>query len=266
VQPATKFVGLALAFPGNNPQIFEYFLDHKNHQPGVPLDFISYHFYASPTPDESPEVQQFTFFAQADGFLNTVRYVESIRKRLSPETKTTIDEIGSISADDGEQGTPGYVAKPIPNSYWNLSGATYGYLFGKLTSLGIDVVGESQLVGYPTQYPSVSMVDWKDGSPNARYWVLKLLHDNFGTGDKVVETDLSSDSIYASAVMTRDGKHRLLLVNKRDRALDITVPGATGGQEDVVDQTTAFNPPTSSKLNGDTITLNGFGVAVITLR
>src|SRR5215475_11376164 len=48
VQPDTKFVGLALAIP-IEPHYFEYFLDHKNHKPGVPLDFISYHFYASPT-------------------------------------------------------------------------------------------------------------------------------------------------------------------------------------------------------------------------
>ncbi len=76
-----------------------------------------------------------------------------------------MDEIGSISADDGGQGKPGHVTKPIPASYWNLSGATYAYVFGNLASLGIDVAGESQLVGYPTQFPSVSMVDWNTGGP-----------------------------------------------------------------------------------------------------
>ena len=55
------------------------------------------------------------------------------------------------------QGEPGHVTKPIPDSYWHLSGATYAYVFGNLASLGIDVAGESQLVGYPTQFPSVSM-------------------------------------------------------------------------------------------------------------
>ena len=47
VQPDMKFVGLALAMT-TDPHYFEYFLDHKNHKPGVPLDFISYHFYADP--------------------------------------------------------------------------------------------------------------------------------------------------------------------------------------------------------------------------
>src|SRR5499427_1074857 len=52
VQPDTKFVGLALAMP-TDPHYFEYFLDHKNHKPRVPLDFISYHFYAVPSIDET---------------------------------------------------------------------------------------------------------------------------------------------------------------------------------------------------------------------
>ena len=271
VQPATKFVGMALAEPSDNPAFFEYFLNHKNHQPGVPLDFISYHFYAVPTADQNAEVQQYTFFAQADGFLNSVHYIESIRKRLSPETRTTIDEIGAISADDLGQGEPGHVTQPIPNSYWNLAGAMYAYIFGELTQMGVDVAGESQLVGYPTQFPSVSMVDWNTGKPNARSWVLKLLRDNFGPGDKLVEIapfspfEASHPYVYSMAVVTRDGKRRILLVNKRDRGFEISVPGASGGQEEYVDQTTALQPPASTKLTSDTITLNGFAVVSVTL-
>src|SRR5205085_11052383 len=113
------------------------------------------------------------------------RYIESIRKRLSPETKTTIDELGVISADDITQDQPGHVAKPIENSYWNLAGAMYAYLFGEMTTIGIDVAGESQLVGLPSHFPCVSMVDCNNGKPNARYWVLKLLHDNFAAGDNL---------------------------------------------------------------------------------
>jgi hypothetical protein len=264
VQPDTKFVGLALAMP-TDPHYFEYFLDHKNHKPGVPLDFISYHFYAVPTPDETPEVEQFTYFDQAEGFLKAVRYVEAIRKRLSPETKTTIDELGVISADDLLQGEPGHVAKPIENSYWNLAGAMYAYLFGEMTKIGIDVAGESQLVGFPTQFPSVSMVDWNDGKPNARFWVLKLLHDNFGPGDKLVEIELSGPYVYAIGLITHDGKHRILLVNKRNRSFEVSVAGSTGGQVDSVDQSTAFQSPATATLTGDVVKLSGFEVAVVTL-
>jgi len=270
VRPDTKFVGLALAVP-TDPHYFQYFLDHKNHKPGVPLDFISYHFYAVPTTDETPEVEQFTYFAQADGFLKAVRYIEAIRKRLSPETKTTIDELGVISADDLGQDRPGHVAKPIADSYWNLAGAMYAYIFGELTQMGVDVAGESQLVGFPTQFPSVSMVDWNNGKPNARFWVLKLLHDNFGPGDKQVEIEPSSQEVqtnpylYSLAFVTQDGKHRVLLVNKRDRKFDVTVAGASGGQVDYVDQTTGFQPPASAKLSSDAVKLAGFSVAVVTL-
>jgi hypothetical protein len=86
------------------PKFFEYFLDPRNHRPAIPIDMISYHFYATPTPDETPEVQQFTVFDQADRFLSLVKYIELIRQRLSPDTRTTIDEIGIISAADSAQG------------------------------------------------------------------------------------------------------------------------------------------------------------------
>ena len=269
VSPETKFVGLSMAMPSLNPNHFEYFLNHANHAPGVPLDYISYHFYAVPTVDQSPEVQQFTFFAQADGFLNTVRYIETIRKRLSPETKTMVNEIGAISADDLTQGEPGHVTQPIPNSYWSLTGAMYAYIFGEFTKMGIDVAGESQLVGYPTQFPSVSEVDWKDGSPNPRLRVLQLLHDNFGPGDKVVDTDTTlftaSPFIYSLPVVTKDGKKRILLVNKRDRPFQVTVPGISGGQLVYVDQISGFSPPATAKVSSDTLTLTGYSVAAITL-
>jgi hypothetical protein len=270
VQPEMKFVGLALATT-NDPHYFEYFLDHKNHKPGIPLDFISYHFYAVPTADQTPDVEQFTYFDQAEGFLKTVRYVEAIRKRLSPETKTTIDELGVISADDSQQTETGHIAKPIENSYWNLAGALYAYLFGELTKIGIDVAGESQLVGFPTQFPSVSMVDWNNGRPNPRYWVLKLLHDNFAAGDKLVEIEpfgpfgANHPYVYTLAFVTHDGNRRVLLVNKRNRGFEVSIAGASGGHVDYVDQTTGFQAPKSAKLAADALKLSGYSVAVVTL-
>jgi hypothetical protein len=138
--------------------------------------------------------------------------------------------------------------------------------FGQLTELGIDVAGESQLVGFPTQFPSVSMVDWNNGKPNARFWVLKLLHDNFGPGDREVEVATASTSspnnpyLYSLAFVTREGKKRVLLVNKRDRAFDVSVAGSAGGQVEYVDQTTGFSPPVIAALRTDVIKLTGFSV------
>jgi hypothetical protein len=265
VAPKMKFVGLALAAPSSNPEMFEYFLNPKHHKPGIPLDMISYHFYATPSSDETPEVEQFTFFDQADRFLATVRYIESIRKRLSPETRTTIDEIGSILPDDGQQGRPDYKFKPIPASYWNLSGALYAYLYGELASLGIDVAGESQLVGYPTQFPSVSMVDWTTGTGNARFRVLQLIKDNIGRGDKVVAASTGSPALYAKGFLHPDGRKLLLLINRRDRPIQVTLPSPAARAE-VVDQTTGGAPPAKLTLNTRTVPLNGLAVALVTLN
>jgi hypothetical protein len=255
-----KFVGLALAEPGRNPRMFEYFLNPKNHQPGIPLDMISYHFYAVPTADQPPDVQQYTFFTQADRFVDVTRYIEAIRQRLSPATRTTVNEIGAILA--GDPGQPGSPPVSIPNSYWNLAGATYAYVFANLTSLGIDVAGESQLVGYPTQFPSVTMVDWSTGAPNARFRVLELLHKHFGPGDKLIETSISNPYIYAQAFRTRAGKREVLLINKRDRAMTVTLPEAVSWE--YVDQVTASGAPASATIQGS-VMLNGFAVAVVTL-
>jgi hypothetical protein len=269
VSPETKFVGLALASPSGGPEYFEYFLNPAHHAEGIPLDCISYHFYAIPTVDQTPEIQQFTFFAQADGFLNSVRYIEQIRKRLSPQTKTMVNEIGAISADDLVQDRPGHVTQPIPTSYWGLTGAVYAYIFGEFTRMGIDVAGESQLVGFPTQFPSVSMVDWNSGKPNPRYWVLKLLKDQFGPGDKVVEIGGGGgkrDPVYGMAVVTPEQYKRVLLVNKRDRPIKVVIPGASGGKQIYADQTTGFESAATTRLSSDEVLLNGYSVSSVTLK
>jgi len=254
-------VGLGLAEPSHNPRMFEYFLNPANHAPGIPLDMISYHFYAVPTPDQTPEIQQHTFFTQADRFLDVVRYIEQIRLRLSPATRTAIDEIGAILP--GDPGEPGRAPQPIPNSYWNLAGATYAYVFGNLASLGIDVAGESQLVGYPTQFPSVSLVDWSTGAPNARFRVLELLHKHFGPGDKLVETVTASQYVYAQAFRTRAGKREVLLIGKRDRPLTVALPEA--GTWEYVDQTTGGGPFASIPVTGSVV-MNGLAVGVVTFE
>ena len=265
VAPGMKFVALALDSAEDNMQLMEYFLDPRHHKPGIPRDMVSYHFYAKPTQNEPPEVQQYTFFNQADQFLAVVRWVESVRKRLAPQTQTDLDEIGSQTGTDGTGMPPDYVAPPIPNSYWNLSGAMYAYIYGEVAKLGIEVAGESQMVGYPTQWPSVSMVDWNTGQPNARFWVLKLLRTNFGPGDKLVETSIETPSVYGLGFVTSDGKRKVLLVNKREWTIVATVPGASGGRFEVVDQQTAFQPPAVAQLQSDEITLGGLAVAVVTL-
>ena len=265
LDPQMKFVGMSLATPSKSPEFFEYFLDPKNHQPGIPLDAISYHFYAVPAADQGSDVDPFTFFEQADHFLDTVRYVETIRRRLSPKTQTMLNEIGTIRAEDISQ-ADGFVAGAMPVSYWNLSGGVYAYLYAQLAQLGVEVVGESQLVGYPTQFPSVSMLDWNTGHPNARYQVLKMLRDHFQPGDRLVATNLAAPSLYAQGFVTSQGTKRVLIINKRNRTARLSLPGATGGRIQVVDQTTGGNSPQSVELSSNQFTLSGLAVAVVTLQ
>lgn len=262
IAPSMRFVGLALAMPGNEPRMFEYFLNPKNHKPGIPIDLVSYHFYASPDPDESSDVQQHTFFDQADGFIATVRYIEQIRKRLWPGAATDVDEIGSIAANDNQQEPSERTAQRLPDSYWNLSGATYAYVFGKLMGLGIDVAGESQLVGYPTQFPSVTMLDWNTGAPNARFRVLELLKSSFGVGDKIVSASSGTPYVYALAVISRGGERKLLLINKRDRVILLTLK-LEAKTVQFVDRTTKGAPLEKQRIDSKTIQLRGLEVAVV---
>jgi hypothetical protein len=268
VSPKTQFIGLALADPRGHPDLFEYFLNHANHRPAIPLDWISYHFYAVPEVGETIDQWQYTFFSQADGFIDNVKYVESIRKRLSPNTRTMINETGSILHSDLDQVT-GVIDTNIPHAYWNLAGAVYAYVYGELAKLGIDVVGESQLVGYPTQFPSVTMVDWNTGKPNARFQVLKLLHDNMGPGDRIIDTGPHVMTFAASPIVEtayiRNGMRKVLLINRRAAPAIVDLTDAAGSAIQTVDQVSAGGPIRREKLGSSTITLGGFAVAIVDL-
>jgi hypothetical protein len=265
ISPITKFVGASLAFPERHLEMFEYFLNKANHLPGIPIDMISYHFYAIAAPRETPADWQYSFFDQADGFVNTVRYIEAIRKRLSPSTGTMVNEVGTMLSSD----VSNYSAD-IPREYWNISGAVYAYLYTQLSKIGIDVIGQSQLVGFPSQYPSVSMVDWSDGTPNARYWIMKLIKDNFGPGDLLMATITSDISntpdVVAQGFVTGTGR-KLLLINRRAWPADVHLaPVGTVNTLQVVDQSTDKTTPTIQVMANPTVHLNAFAVAVVTFQ
>ncbi len=263
MDPSMKFVGLAMAFPERNPGMVEYFLDHSHHKAGIPLDMISYHFYAIPTREQTVSDWQYSFFDQADRLITTIRFVELMRKRLSPETKTTLNEVGTILPTDWHPDNPYDPGPPIPAAYWNASGAMFAYLFLEAARQGIDVVGESQLVGFPSQFPSVTMVDWKTGKPNARFEVLRVLHDATHTGDQMAQTRFPVSDIDVQALNGAAGK-RLLLVNKRDRAISVDLPAEfVHGDLRVVAEGAE---PHVSAWEGKTLTLPPFGVAALTAK
>ena len=116
-----KFVGLAAS---NQPlDWITAFLNPSNHEPGIPLDYVSFHFYASSTSRTDPAtftnffrlglwcvrlcvcasaLRQFTMLAaacdcrEADAFLANLKTIAQIRASLSPSTKLSCDETGVI--------------------------------------------------------------------------------------------------------------------------------------------------------------------------
>jgi len=271
VAPEMKFVGLALSYPEGGARMFDYFLDPKNHKPGIPIDYISFHVYAAPSADENVDAWQYTFFGRANEFLAAARYILRLRDRLSPSTKVMINEAGSILSGDMFQGEPNHIERAIPPEYWNLSGALYAYLYLELAQLGVDTVGESQLVGFPSQFPSVSMVDWTTGKPNARFTVLELIKNNFGPGDDLPETEVrnngipaDADGIAAQAFVTSSGR-KLLLVNQRNREIVVDLPREWVGATVQVIAIGSIDP-TKQNLADVRLPLPPFAVAVVTLK
>jgi len=157
----------------------------------------------------------------------------------------------------------------FPASFWNLSAAYYAYLYAGLASQGIEIIGKSTLWSDPKDWPEVSLLDWKTGKPNARYWVLKLIRDNFGPGDALVGTEVVSAEqkppVFAQGFIARDGERKVLLVNKSDRTFHVSMPGAKKGRAHFVDQTTGFEPAASVDLERGAMSLRGYGVAVVSL-
>ncbi len=266
VSPNTKFMGLALAAPRDNPRFFEYFLDHKHHKPGIPLDYISFHFYATPEEGEDLNTWQYSFFDQADGFLSATRYILAIRDRLSSETKIDTDELGVILPNDNAESSDARLTfNRIPQRYWNAAGALYAYLYVELAQLGVDVIGESQLVGYPSQYPSVSMINFKTGKPNARYWVLRMIKDNFHPGDKLVASDSNTADVIAQGFDTPQGR-KVMLINKSNSektvALNFDFENASSL---TIDEQTGDDAPRTGKASGQ-LTLAPYAVTILTAR
>jgi hypothetical protein len=271
VSPTTKFMGIALAAPGKSPDHFEYFLNPKNHKPGIPLDYITFHFYATPALDESLDGWQHTFFNQADGFLATSRYIIAIRDRLSPKTKIDTNELGVILPTDGlEIAASKALPDHIPARYWNAAGSLYGYLFVELSKLGVDVIGESQLVGYPSQFPSVSMIDYNNGKPNARYWVLKLIKDTFHPGDKLVAlkdgTGPGPSDVLIQGFLTPQGK-RILVVNKTNTQKTVKFGSELQNASSLtVDEATGDNEPRGDKVEDGELKMAPFAVTVLSAQ
>jgi hypothetical protein len=94
--------------------------------------------------------------------------------------------------------------------------------------------------------------------------VLELLKDNFHAGDRIVKTSSGSSAVYALGMISSKGERKLLLVNKRDRDIELTLNGRAG-EVQYVDQTTKGGTPGRQAVGADKLTLRGLSVAVVTM-
>ena len=283
-----KFVGLVLggANGGDNYEWYTYFLNKTNHKShDIPLDYISFHFYAVTSECTDFKAYQ-QLFDLTDGFIQEIPKIISIKNSLSPTTQIIIDEMGAILSTQCSE----YNGN-LPEMFWLSSGGVYAYIFGKLSSLINEklVIAESGLIFHgkmnSTLFPpseeglnsfcqSTTMIDWNTGDGNARYWILKLILDNFSIGDTVINTTILSDNngdnnndVFIQGYLTKNDKSkRILIVNKLYDNVDILINDndikQNGGKLYVVDEMTGNGPARIETIKSNNLTINPFGVAV----
>ena len=261
IAPHTEFVGLALSSSTTRPVDYvRYFLDPDNHRLGVPVHWISYHFYAIPSIDTVAGWGP-TAFPRVDAFLATVDRLAAIRAQLSPRTRTAVNEVGTVLRRAAVQPHPG----AIPAAYWNFSAAIHAYVVAQLALRGIELVAASQLIGNPGQYPSATMLDWRTGRPNARFRVVQLLLEHLRAGAALCPSRASLARVHGLGFRTPGGDREVLLVNKGHRQLDVRLRGLKGAAIEVVDAGSAGGPPRAAVARHDAFLLPGYAVAIARL-
>jgi hypothetical protein len=131
--------------------------------------------------------------------------------------------------------------------------------------MGINVVGESQLVGYPGQYPSVSMVNYTTGAPNARLRVLQLLQKSFKPGDTLLQTTASDHAVRVQAFQCAGGL-KLLLINKGSGTLDVNIPSHNGFLAEMVDVESGGGPWKVMHVDGQMFKISPYATTVLHLK
>jgi hypothetical protein len=151
--------------------------------------------------------------------------------------------------------------------------------------VGYKLVGLDQLVAgpFPDNFPSVAMLDWTTGQPNAKYYAVQMLA-TLGTGKKkLYRTELSGPSATAGSRLyglglETGGERKLLLVSKTEQPQLVAVGGAGTTSTTValvldgtVDGKTlstepGFLPPVARPLRADgALQLGPWGIALLTI-
>lgn len=268
IDPTMKFSALALS-NSSNLHYIEHFLNAKNHAPGIPIDMVSYHKYILAPPKMTLEQWHTSMFGQVDAFMNDVIRIDRIRNRLSPKSKIFISEFGLMHQEQADNtmaslrgGKTDLTEPKIPDEYWTLGSAVYAYGILGAMRRNVDLIAAAELVDYPGQFAGTNLIDWNTGVPMAPYRAIKMLHDAFKPGDKLIETVVTGTEIDAQAFDTPRGR-KLVLINKTPKAVSLTIPAATGAQAQWVDQTTRAAPPSTGALTSDQIVLQSQAVMLV---
>jgi len=234
VSPRTKFRGMGLSTTTHD--FVEYFLNPHNHRPGTPIDMASIHWFSVPPIGQSMDAVQYSMFDQLSVAVDSMAYIDAIRRRLSPQTRITVGELGILMSEDL---FAVYGAKPFdttnhtPKLWWNLAAAFYAVAFIELSKKGADIISTAHFIGYPPEMmPSVGVVDPESGKPHPQFYVLKLLREQLSLSRRWVQTTASyatgpakglrSKDIVAQAFQTDRGRG-LLLVNKRSSSINVMI-------------------------------------------
>eukprot|EP01119_Soliformovum_irregulare_P019149 TRINITY_DN6008_c0_g1_i4.p1 TRINITY_DN6008_c0_g1~~TRINITY_DN6008_c0_g1_i4.p1 ORF type:complete len:350 (+),score=108.80 TRINITY_DN6008_c0_g1_i4:869-1918(+) len=256
-----KFVGMAyasLTLHKLDSHWFKYFLNSSNHVTGTPIDMITFHYYYVPAsrtdPTTFPEM-----FPEIDYVIPLVKQIIDWKNEIAPHVLTDMNELGSDLPGDPSS------MVPFPEIYWNAGAAAFAYAFAKLGGVGVDVLGHSQMVGYPTQYPAVSLVNWTTGAPTAKFSVVGLLKNQISLGDIFVETEWADQHrVHAQAFVTKEGQKKFLIINKSYQIIPVDIVGASSMTITFIDPSTGFGPPVTEKASNP-IVLLPFGVVIIQL-
>mmetsp|Transcript_1113 Transcript_1113/g.2557 ORF Transcript_1113/g.2557 Transcript_1113/m.2557 type:complete len:566 (+) Transcript_1113:69-1766(+) len=269
------------------------FLDGWGNYSSVPpIDYISMHHYSGCTNRTDPSTYSSGFFNGAKAFIDDLKIRMAERDASPfPHVKIALNEMGVIMPDDNN---PNFgLDGNLPDIYWNAAGAMYAHMFGVLAPMGVEVLGHSQLAGSPpipewgiplAQFPSVSLLDWRTGFGNARYWALKILIEEFAPGDKIVTTEWNEagkslgvddqKNLTCMASVKPDGTRKLLLVNHINDIQLVKVAGFADGAAlslKIVDQTavtsaSAHGIRTSSASAGEPIAMQPFAIIVASAK
>ncbi len=111
------------------------------------------------------------------------------------------------------------------------------------------------------------MLNWTTGEGSAKYWTSKLLIETADIdNDQAVvtqTTDVGGYNISSQAFVGKNGRRWVLIINKRYYNVDVSLPGCTGGQMQIVNEASGFGPATVVTLTSNNITLSPYAVAVV---